>query len=828
MDSTISTLQLQNLRNEFGEYLRAKHPDWQESTVSTVVLDAFFALRNDVGIDFWESLASEEGLSLAHVAIRDYFAGEERSGHAEERANGCASGMRELKAFLDERHPALAGEWTGKTVSDAYLKAEFRAWMHWQRKAGGEHYSPATINSYVSALKNSVAKLHLEDEISSDLFYYTTPNEFEEVRKRILADPKLHEVGAAAGNEAFSNAMNLYARFLQERGQPACWIFQSNPKYYDVVGALESSDTLTLPVNQYPKQIKKGDRAYIWVPGADAGIMGAGTILCDPEVRESPKDDPFWRAEPPHRGSYPVVDVHIDRRLIESRILRSVLLADERTKRLEILTYSNAANYRVAKDEEAVIESIINGTYQRVPAVEAPALEGVEKKRYWLYSPGKNAAFWEEFLRIGVMGIGWDELGDLRQYKSKSEIRTALRQVWGEERSYTNIAHALWQFAYEMQPGDIVFAKRGLSMIIGRGVVESDYSFDDQRKGLKHVRKVSWTHQGEWEHPGQAASKTLTDITPYTEYVQTLESLVTGEQEDLQASEPEAAYPDYSAADFLSDVFMSPERYESLKALLRRKKNVILQGPPGVGKTFVAQRLAFSMMGAKDTSRLAMVQFHQSYSYEDFVMGYRPDGIGFRLVNGPFYEFCKRAEEDDREYFFIIDEINRGNLSKILGELLMLIESDKRGEANSIRLLYSDEQFYVPENVYVIGMMNTADRSLAMIDYALRRRFAFFDLEPAFLSEGFRAYQNRIRSRKFDALIETVEELNEEIRQDASLGAGFRIGHSYFCNVDTVDDGWLTGVVEFELLSLLSEYWFDEPSKLERWSLRLRGALRGG
>src|SRR5690606_15724032 len=204
----------------------------------------------------------------------------------------------------------------------------------------------------------------------------------------------------------------------------------------------------------------------------------------------------------------------------------------------------------------------------------------------------------------------------------------------------------------------------------------------------------------------------------------------------------------------------------------------ILLGAPGVGKTFAAERLAYSIMGKKDKSRVQVVQFHQSYSYEDFIMGYRPSENGFSIVKGPFYEFCKKAEPDDRPYFFIIDEINRGNLSKIFGELLMLIENDKRGK--ELRLLYEDEQFSVPENVFIIGMMNTADRSLAMIDYALRRRFAFFEFEPAFESLGFKEYQNEVGNEKFDSLIQTVIAMNIEIADDAALGSGFRIGHSYF------------------------------------------------
>ena len=151
----------------------------------------------------------------------------------------------------------------------------------------------------------------------------------------------------------------------------------------------------------------------------------------------------------------------------------------------------------------------------------------------------------------------------------------------------------------------------------------------------------------------------------------------------------------------------------------------------------MAKRLAYSIMGVKDVDRVMMVQFHQSYSYEDFIMGFRPSADGFDIKTGAFYNFCKKAERDgDNRYFFTIDEINRGNLSKIFGELFMLIENDKRGSKNKLQLLYRDEMFYVPENVYIIGMMNTADLSLAMMDYALRRRFAFFDLKPGFTTEG--------------------------------------------------------------------------------------------
>lgn len=286
----------------------------------------------------------------------------------------------------------------------------------------------------------------------------------------------------------------------------------------------------------------------------------------------------------------------------------------------------------------------------------------------------------------------------------------------------------------------------------------------------------------------------------------------------------EVPYEKYEKQDFLNEVYMDGERFDALVSLLKNKKNLILQGAPGVGKTFAARRIAYAMMGEKDDSRIQFVQFHQSYSYEDFMLGYKPDGDGFVLREGVFYRFCNRAREDkDRPYFFLIDEINRGNMSKIFGELLMLAEKDYRGM--EITLAYHEKPFSVPENLYLVGMMNTADRSLAMIDYALRRRFSFFEMEPGFGSEGFRSYQKALGSRTFDSLIQRVEELNREIEGDASLGKGFCIGHSYFCGQAERADAWMREVVLYDILPMLREYWFDEPAKTERWEKALRGVF---
>jgi len=314
----------------------------------------------------------------------------------------------------------------------------------------------------------------------------------------------------------------------------------------------------------------------------------------------------------------------------------------------------------------------------------------------------------------------------------------------------------------------------------------------------------------------------LSHIPLYSENKTNVEQI--SNETDKNVIAEKEGYEPYSKEKFLQEVYMTGERFETLVSLLKNKKNLILQGPPGVGKTFTAKRLAFAIMGAKDESRIEFIQFHQNYSYEDFIMGYKPQGESFVLQHGIFYRFCqKAANTPNKLFFFIIDEINRGNLSKIFGELLMLIEKDYR--ATKITLAYDGMPFTVPENLYIIGMMNTADRSLALIDYALRRRFSFFEMEPGFNTEGFRAYQASLNNETFNLLIERIKELNKEIIADGSLGKGFCIGHSYFCGQDECTDDWMMEIVEYDIIPTLSEYWFDDSTKLQRWKNILRGVF---
>lgn len=292
------------------------------------------------------------------------------------------------------------------------------------------------------------------------------------------------------------------------------------------------------------------------------------------------------------------------------------------------------------------------------------------------------------------------------------------------------------------------------------------------------------------------------------------------EEEDINEEEIKP----YTKKDFLEEVFISENEYDSIVSVLENQKNIILEGAPGVGKTYMAKRLAYSIMGQKNPYRIEFIQFHQSYSYEDFIEGYRPNTSGFELVKGIFYNFCKKAEKDlDNKYFLIIDEINRGNLSKIFGELLMLIEKDKRGE--ELTLVYSQDKFSVPNNLYIIGLMNTADRSLALIDYALRRRFAFIRINPAFENEKFITHFKKYYGAEYIKIIETIKDLNKHIADDKSLGVGFKVGHSYFSSNEKKDKKDIINIINYEIKPLLEEYWYDDEDTLNNWKSILDGVF---
>ena len=291
----------------------------------------------------------------------------------------------------------------------------------------------------------------------------------------------------------------------------------------------------------------------------------------------------------------------------------------------------------------------------------------------------------------------------------------------------------------------------------------------------------------------------------------------------------------YSVEDILKDgCFLEAAEIDLLLDRLRTKKNLILQGPPGTGKTWLAKRLAFALMGQKDDSKVRAVQFHPNLSYEDFVRGWRPTGEGkLSLADGVFMEAIKAAsKEPSSKFVVVIEEINRGNPAQIFGELLTLLEAGKRTPNEALELCYPDADgkrrpVHIPENLYVVGTMNIADRSLALVDLALRRRFAFVGLEPR-LGPVWRDWVVMECAVDPDVVADIerrVAELNDLIAADARLGKQFRIGHSYVTPAHRLEDGdtkkWFQQVVETEIGPLLDEYWFDAPDEAQKAIARL-------
>ena len=456
--------------------------------------------------------------------------------------------------------------------------------------------------------------------------------------------------------------------------------------------------------------------------------------------------------------------------------------------------------------------------------VEQP---GTQSPKYWAYAPGEGADCWDEFYEAGILAIGWDDAGDLTQYANKEALRQELHEL-DPDTSRKNNALTCWDFANVMEVGDIVFAKQGTRRLVGYGVVRGDYLFDDQRQSFKHIRWMNWLAKGTWDLPEDVnlPLKTLTDISksPDLERISHLVGLSENPPEDGSTKNNINVITREMA---LSGLFLPESQFDDALEALREKKNLVLQGPPGVGKTFVARRIAKALVGTDDPKRIELIQFHQSYSYEDFIQGFRPTTKGtFELKYGIFHQFCRRAQRDEDKngaYVFIIDEINRGNLSKIFGELMMLVEPDKRGQAFSIPLAYasdSDDKFYIPANVYIIGTMNTADRSLAMVDYALRRRFRFITLRPEF-SDTFREFlaAKGAAQALVEKVVDRMAALNRQIADDTkNLGPGYEIGHSYFCPGDGIspDDAWFRRVVDSEIVPLLQEYWLDDDRKVKQ------------
>ncbi len=440
--------------------------------------------------------------------------------------------------------------------------------------------------------------------------------------------------------------------------------------------------------------------------------------------------------------------------------------------------------------------------------------------RYWLMALGPRAKFWDECRREGIACLGWDNLGDITKYESREALKLG-----------SNDSLACWQFCHDMKPGDTIFAKLGTTAVVGHGTVTSAYRFDSARPEYKNVRDVDWHsnfRDGIRVRDTRLVTKTLTDVSGYPNLVDGLKRAV-GILPLLPKPQTE---PPYTVDSILKDgCFLERSELNSLLNRLETKKNLVLQGPPGTGKTWLAKRLAYALIGRKDRERICSVQFHPTLSYEDFVLGWRPSASGLELTKGIFLRAIESACTDETPFVVVIEEINRGNPAQIFGELITLLEADKRLEEEALELAYAtgDEttRVHVPENVYVIGTMNIADRSLALVDLALRRRFAFATLKPRIDGAWHRWVTEKlgIDTEVADDIQSRMVALNEAIANTKSLGEQFCVGHSYVTPADNLNpdnvNGWFRDVVETELAPLLEEYWFEDPDRARQERDRL-------
>ena len=405
--------------------------------------------------------------------------------------------------------------------------------------------------------------------------------------------------------------------------------------------------------------------------------------------------------------------------------------------------------------------------------------ENEDTKRYWLYSPGEQAVKWEEFYNEGIMAIGWDELGDLENYTDRKSILEALINNYGGGEDQPNNVSAIDDFCNgenKINVGDIVIAKKGTKTLLGYGCVTSDYYYDEDREEFLHCRKVKWLKKGEWQTDDNLVLKVLTNI---------------------KNNQKGKKYLD----------IMNKQENNNIINLLHYKPQIILQGPPGTGKTREAKRIAKALLGLgendslEDNEQFKLIQFHPSYSYEDFVRGIvaKPNEEGNGIVdtaeNKILGTFAKEAlKNKDKPYVLVIDEINRANLSAVLGELIYALEY--RGEAvQSMYAIEGENNFTLPPNLYIIGTMNTADRSVGHIDYAIRRRFAFVNVLPKDLTNELGDQFEGTLFAKVTNLFNT--NLSTEFKKEE-----VQLGHSYFITKNTpIDIRW-----EYEIKPILLEY----------------------
>lgn len=465
--------------------------------------------------------------------------------------------------------------------------------------------------------------------------------------------------------------------------------------------------------------------------------------------------------------------------------------------------------------------------------------------RVWVISLGRQSAEMRRCWDDGFIGIDYDA-GDLSRFATREEIQAVLTTS-SDDSSPSNASLACWEFLRELKSGDRVFVKEGLKTVVAEAQVIGPYEYHANQP-LPSRRKVRWIRRGRWEFPENLFPvKTLTELTTNAEKIRKLDLAMQAQPGDpytpppaSPAEEPAQAEPQAHAPPqptepeeldtvdpraFGDDVFVPRADLDRALDEWLEKKNLILQGPPGVGKTFVGDRFARALVGARGADRITRVQFHASYSYEEFVRGFRPTSAGvFELVDGPFLDACKAANASpNARHVLLIDEINRANVTKVFGELLSLIERDKRSARFELRLAHArapSERFFVPPNLFLLGLMNTADRNLALVDFALRRRFAFMEIPPVFDARFVEHLAARgVHRGVAEEIGRSMTELNARVVADATLGRGYAIGHSYFepprdslGGDEAKSRAWLERLAKLNLAPLFEEYWVEDAA----------------
>jgi 5-methylcytosine-specific restriction enzyme B len=670
-------------------------------------------------------------------------------------------------------------------------------------------------------------------------------------------------------------------KWNEQRKKINYWIFQGNPKAFDFETALKENLLDDWTVTAHKDKIKAGDKIILWITGNKSGCYALAEVTSEPQVKSKSPDDHLWKEVD---NSELKAGIKITHNLVKKPIFKEEISSIEELSDLKV--GNQGTNFLSNQEEfEIILQMAENKT----------------NRKYWLFAPGENAGKWDEFYDRGIMGLGWDDLGDLNKLGNLNDITKAIQETYKTDSKSYNNALANFEFRDVVKDGDIIIVKKGRKEYLGYGIVTSAYYYDNKRDSYQKCRKVDWKKKGNWEesnHP--IVLKTLTDITKYPDYVNRLINLIGIEQEIKNQN---IDYP----------------------------INTIFYGPPGTGKTYntilraaeiVKNRTidsydeALQIFKSKLHDQIEFITFHQNYSYEDFIQGLRPDtendkqltferkdgvfkvladtalknitaseqppvfkktfketfnifvnplvegeveeievrmkktsyfitainnkSVEFRKTNGgtehtlsistlrkmydaesvldiqglssyysPLLDDLLKIGKDPsgkkeivhrKNYVIIIDEINRANISRVFGELITLIEPDKRSHG-TIPLearLPSGDPFIVPSNLFIIGTMNTADKSIALLDIALRRRFQFESMYPKYKIEGQEIYD-----------VEILQKINEQIIK--SKGHDFQIGHAYFMgeNKDLIQR------MNKKVIPLLLEYFMNDEKEVK-------------